>query len=74
MILSTRCRNFQKNLTLLGLTLLCTIAIAKKKQNYPFTKGSGIVLNEPIASFDEEVKNSDHLTFVYVFDSTQDKS
>jgi hypothetical protein len=34
----------------------------------------GIVLNEPLASFEEKTMNSDHLVLVYIFDSYQYKS
>ena len=74
MINLTRSRNFQKYLFCLGLISLFTAAAAKKKPSNPFPPGLPIILNEPLATFDEDVKKSDHLTFLYVFDSTQERS
>eukprot|EP00347_Sterkiella_histriomuscorum_P011459 403372372 len=69
-------RNFQNILLLLGLiTLNSSYTLAKKGRAADFfPPGSGMKLNSDPSKLDEELGKQDQLVFLYVFDSSGDRS
>lgn len=49
-------RKFQKLLVILAFLAVTQTSAAKKKMNTYFPRGTGIIVNAPLASFDEDIK------------------
>jgi hypothetical protein len=69
-------RNFQKILLVQSLLSLLTLSAPNPKgraSNF-FPRGSGAIMNLDDAEFENVMSTSDHMLFLYVFDSEQEKS
>jgi hypothetical protein len=63
-----------KSLSTIALILsLATLSAGKKKSKNMFESDLAVV-NMHIPEWENEIKESDYLSMIYVFDSTQDKS
>ena len=71
----SKTRKFQNLLLLSSLFLLARCApSAKNRASAYFPRGSGVILNMPESEFEQMMAASDHMLFLYVFDSEQEKS